>query len=73
MKALSIIRRNETTAPERGRQSQKAQVDTPSCPDNRSLLPHLSTSIISDDMTEHLIGALVMKSLIHLERANSYG
>ena len=73
MKASAIIRRNEKAVPERGRQSQKAQIETPSCSNTPSRHPHLSTSKLSDQMAEHLIGALVMKSLIQLERGHCHG
>ncbi|BDS08008.1 hypothetical protein NT6N_30480 [Oceaniferula spumae] len=51
----------------------KAQFVTPSYPNNPSSLPHLSTSKLSDAMAKHLIGALVMKSLIQLERGQCHG
>ena len=51
----------------------KAQIETPSCPDTPSKLPHLSTSNLSDKMAKLLIGALIMKSLIQLERGSRHG
>ena len=52
---------------------QKAQIETPSCPDSHPEFPHLSTSKLNDQMAKHLIGALVMKSLIQLERGHFHG
>lgn len=51
--------------------SLKAQMKKQSCSNNSLELAHLSTSNLSDKMAKHLIGALVMKSLIQLEREAS--
>ena len=70
---MSTSTDNKTRPSVRRGALSKAQIDIPSYPNTPARLPHLSTSKLSDEMVQHLIGALVMKSLIQLERGHCHG
>ena len=67
MKAVNSQTRNEKATRSNGWQSLEAQIDKTST-FNSPVLKHLSTSKWSDEMTEHLVSAIVMRSLLQLER-----
>jgi len=70
---MSTSTDNKTRPSVRRGALSKAQIDIPSYPNTPARLPHLSTSKLSDEMAQHLIGALVMRSLIQPRKGDCHG